>query len=317
MDQDRFVDAHDGIRLAVRDHGRAGEGRDLLLLHGAGTHLLSLTNLVRKLSEDDTVGGPLRIVTMDARWSGQSGDSPTYEWSDLVADVDAVIDQLGLEAPVVGGHSWGGMIAVWHAAERPGVASAAINIDGQGSGDPTLYDGLDEVAVQRAQAMLEAVNANPFEGAVLEGDATWLAEAREAVRTATEMAGVPTARVDEFTDRHFLELSPGRWRRHPSPTMMEGLRGDLRLFDLYRRVACPLLLFNCTAPNPPGLVPPELDALMAAYRRGLRRALGELAAEQPNVTVVELADQAHNDVLTGGARATAAAIRTFLASHTS
>ena len=48
---DGFADSHDGVRIAYRDHGGDG-GRDLLLLHGAGVHLLSLTNLVRKLQED-------------------------------------------------------------------------------------------------------------------------------------------------------------------------------------------------------------------------------------------------------------------------
>jgi pimeloyl-ACP methyl ester carboxylesterase len=314
MHDDGFVESHDGVRIAVRDYG--GSGRDLLLLHGAGAHLLSLTNLVRKLQEDEAIGGPLRIVTMDSRWSGQSGDSDTYDWADLVADVDAVIDGLGLRAPVVGGHSWGGMIAVHHAAARPGVASAAINIDGQGSGDPSLYDDLDQETMQRALDLQAARAADAFgSGRDNEGDAAWRASVWEAARAATAMSGVPADRVDEFTERHFLSVGPGRWRQHPSPTMMEGLQGDLRLFDVYRRVDCPLLLFNCTGPNPPGMLPPEMDELMAAYRRGLRRALAALADERPNVSVVELADAHHNAVLAGEARATAKAVRAFLAAH--
>jgi pimeloyl-ACP methyl ester carboxylesterase len=126
---------------------------------------------------------------------------------------------------------------------------------------------------------------------------------------------VPEARIDEFTERNFLALEEGRWRQHPSPTMMDGLQGDLRLFDLYRRVECPLLLFNCTGPTPEGILPPEMEALMAAYRRGLRRALAELAAEQPNVSVVELPDAHHNAVLTGEARAASKEVRAFLAAH--
>jgi pimeloyl-ACP methyl ester carboxylesterase len=313
MQTDGFVDSHDGVRIAYRDHG--GTGRDLVLLHGAGTHLLSLTNLVRKLQEDDEVGGPLRIVTMDSRWSGQSGDSDTYDWADLVADVDAVIAHLGLQAPVVAGHSWGGMIAAYHAALRPGVASAVVNIDGQGSGDPTLYDDLDEVTYERARAIQEAMSSEAYEGRVNEGDDEWRASVWEAARMATAMGGVPEHRIDEFTERHFVSLGPGRWRQHPSRTMMDGLQGDLRLFDLYRRVACPLLIFNCTGAMPSGMMPPELEALMAAYRRGLRRALAALAEEQPNVSVVELPEAHHNAVLTTEARATAKEVRAFLAAH--
>jgi pimeloyl-ACP methyl ester carboxylesterase len=314
MHTDGFVDSKDGVRIALRDHGGPEGARDLLLLHGAGTHLLSLTNLVRKLQEDDTIGGPLRIVTMDSRWSGQSGDSDTYDWADLVADADAVIDQLGLSSPVLAGHSWGGMIAAHHAATRPGVASAAINIDGHGSGDRTLYDGLDEQAVLRAEAM-QAAQIAGMAGADNEGDDQWRASVWEAARTATEMNGIPSHRVDEFTERHFVEVEPGRWRRHPSPTMMTGLQGDLRLFDVYRRVECPLLIFNCSAPTPEGMLPPELDALMVAYRRGLRRALTALAEERPNVKVAELPDAHHNAVLAEHARGTAKEVRAFLAAH--
>src|SRR5688572_18815296 len=107
---DLFVDAHDGIRLAVRDHG--GDGRPLVLLHGAGTHLLSLEQLAANLSD-------FRVVATDVRWSGWSGDSPVYDWRDLVRDVESVIDALSLDAPVVAGHSWGGMIAAHYGVAHP------------------------------------------------------------------------------------------------------------------------------------------------------------------------------------------------------
>ena len=302
MPEDRFVDAHDGVRIAVRDHG--GSGPDLVLLHGAGGHLLSLFNLVRKLEDG------FRVVTVDARWSGQSGDSDTYRWEDLVADVEAVIAQLGLRDAVVAGHSWGGMIAAHYGAAHP-EAPAVINLDGQGSGDDSLYDGLTPEEVAETRSRLEELNQANVP-TVFEGDADWHATARAEVRAMTELMGVPAPMVDEWTDRNFVEVEPGRWRRHPTPTLMTGLQGDLRLFDLYRRVDCPLQVFNCTAADPS--IPPELGPLMAAYRRGLTRALGDLAAERPNVDVVVLPDQTHNGILAGGAKVAAAEMRRFLAS---
>ena len=299
MHRDLFADARDGIRLAVRDHG--GQGPDLVLLHGAGSHLLSLFNLPRKLEDG------FRVVTMDARWSGQSGDSERYDWDDLVADVDAVIEQVGLTDPVVAGHSWGGMIAAFYGAAHP-EAPGVINLDGHGRGDPSLYDGVTEEEYERADALVQA-NA-PLPTGDLEGDADWLTSARADVRAMNEAVGVPPDLVDEFTDRSFVEVSPGRWRRHPSPRLFEGLRGDLQLFGLYRRIECPLQIFNCTADTPG--VPPELHDFMAAYRRGLSKALGQLAAERPNVDVVELPDQHHNSVLAGGAKVAAEEIRRFV-----
>lgn len=300
--EDRFVVAHDGIPIAVRDHG--GDGPDLLLLHGAGTHLLSLFNLVRKLE------GDFRVVTMDARWSGQSGDSDPYDWHDLVLDVDAVVDQLGLSRPVVGGHSWGGMIAAHWGATHP-EARAVVNIDGHGPGDRSLYDGISAEDHAEASARMVAM-AEPAP-AVAEGDATWLERARAEVRAMTEAMGVPAGLVDEFADRHFVEVAPGRWRRHPSRQLFEGLQGDQRMFDVYRRVECPLQIFNCTADTPG--YPEELQGFMRAYRRGLGRALRDLAAERPAVDVVELAQFHHNGILAGGARTAAAEVVRFVGEH--
>ena len=300
MPADRFVDSPDGIRIAVRDHG--GAGPDVLFLHGAGSHLLSLFNLVRKLEDD------FRVVTMDARWSGQSGDADTYDWDDLVGDVEAVIEQLGLARPVVGGHSWGGMIAAYYGAAHP-EARGVINLDGHGPGDPSLYDGVSADEHAAATARIQAT-APPLP-TDNEGDAAWLASARTAGRAMSELLGVPAELLDEFTDRNFVEVEPGRWRRHPSPTLMTGLQGDLRLFDLYRRVECPLQIFNCTGAAP-GL-PEDMVAFMAAYRRGLTRALHELAESRPNVDVVVLPEFHHNGVLARGAKVAAAEIRRFIA----
>ena len=300
MHEDRFVDTHDGIRLAVRDHG--GDGPDLLLLHGAGSHLLSLFNLVRKLE------GEFRVVTMDARWSGQSGDADRYDWDDLVHDVEAVIDQFGLERPIVGGHSWGGMIAAYYGAAHP-EARGVVNLDGHGGGDRTLYDGIDGEAAERARDRIQASVPSLGEH---EGDEAWHATQRDLDRSMMATM-VPADLLEEFVDRSFVEVSPGRWRRHPSPTLLSGLQGDLQLFALYRRIDCPLQVFNCTAPAV-GLPTEELAPIMAAYRRGLTRALRQLAEERPDVDVVELPDVDHNGVLARGAKAAAAEISRFAAS---
>lgn len=297
---DLFLEAHDGIRLAVRDHG--GDGRPLVLMHGAGTHLLSLENLAAELA------GDFRVVTMDARWSGWSGDSPVYDWDDLVADVESVIAGLALDAPVVAGHSWGGMIAAHYGAAHP-EAPAVINLDGHGSGNQSLFEGLsaEEYAVGLAvHAELVAAMAP----AVTSGDADWYADALAASIEVCRAMRVPEDRVVEFAERGFVQREDGTYAARPSAVMMTGLQGDLGLLDLYRKVQCPLLVLNCTKPQR-GL-PDQLDAFMAAYRRGLGRALDELAAAHPNIAISHHDDVDHQSIVGKHAPLVAEVMRTFV-----
>jgi pimeloyl-ACP methyl ester carboxylesterase len=298
--RDLEVTAHDGISLAVRDHG--GDGSPILLLHGAGTHLLSLEPLAAALA----VAGH-RVVTMDQRWSGQSGDSDRYSWDDLVGDVESVLDALDLGDAAIAGHSWGGMIATHYGARHP-EARAVINLDGHGPGDASLYDGADPSA-------LDALNrqvAEPPSWLGRAGDDAWKAAELVKARATHRATGVPDADLDAFAERSFLPLVDGRWRRHPSRPMYEGLTGDLRMFDLYRRVDAPLLVVVTGGAD---WGPPAAADLMAAYRRGVVRALAELTAERSNVAFADLPEIDHAGLVGRHAPVVAALITELLDSH--
>lgn len=298
MPEDLTIVSHDGLRLAVRDHG--GPGRPIVLMHGAGTHLLSLETLAPHLL-------PYRIVAMDQRWSGQSGDSDRYQWSDLAGDVAVVAAELGLGNPAVGGHSWGGMIALHYAAAYPD-APAVFNLDGHGSGDPSLYDGMSRDEATEAMAKLQAVEQGGV--ALEEGDAAWRDKKLAELRQMALLLRVPEDRADEFAARSLLAVGANRWRLHPSPVMFDGLWGDQRMFDLYRslRVRAMVLL----APRLPPAIPDDFAPLLASYRRGLARAFADLASEQDNVEVVTLEEAHHNSIVGRHAEATAAAVKAFL-----
>ena len=298
MAEDLTVVSHDGLRLAVRDHG--GPGRPLVLMHGAGSHLLSLETLAPHLL-------PYRVVAMDQRWSGQSGDSDRYRWSDLAGDVAAVASELGLGNPAVGGHSWGGMIALHYAAAHPDVP-AVFNLDGHGSGDPSLYDGMTEAQAAEAIQQLQSVEQA---GVVLEeGDAAWREKKLAELRQMALVLRVPEDRADDFAARSLMAVGEERWRLHPSPTMFEGLWGDQRMFDLYRSLTVPVMVL--LAPRLPPAIPEDFAPLLSAYRRGLARAFAQLAAVQDNIEVVTLEEAHHNSIVGRYAEATAAAVKTFL-----
>jgi pimeloyl-ACP methyl ester carboxylesterase len=301
---DLFVQAKGGIRLAVRDHG--GDGRPMLLMHGAGTHLLSVERLARILQ-------PLRVVTMDQRWSGQSGDSDAYSWDDLVSDVEAVIEGLDLENPVVAGHSWGGMIAAFYGVAHP-EAPAVINLDGHGPGDPSLYDGLSAEEVEEGLAMIEndmpRLDREMRQTDATEGDDTWKRETHARQQQHLVAMGVPEAAADAFAQRGFKADGPGRWRLRPDPVVLESLRADQKMFDVYRACEVPLLVV--LAPAPQAGLPEFAAPLMVAYRRGLARAFDELSRERPSVKVVTLENADHASITRADAPAVAAAMTAFL-----
>ncbi len=105
-----------GATVATRDYG--GDGPPLVLVHGLSSNLAIWDQVAPKLAKAH------RVVAYDQRAHGlsSSGDGD-FTFPALVADLAAVIDHFGLEAPVIVGHSWGASVALEHAATDtcPGV----------------------------------------------------------------------------------------------------------------------------------------------------------------------------------------------------
>jgi pimeloyl-ACP methyl ester carboxylesterase len=71
-----------------------------------------------------------RVVALDLRGCGASPVTEDgYDIPSLAADVGALCDDLGLEQPVLVGHSLGGMIGLELAAARPDLVGAVVGVD--------------------------------------------------------------------------------------------------------------------------------------------------------------------------------------------
>jgi pimeloyl-ACP methyl ester carboxylesterase len=78
----------------------------------------------------DHFAGTHRVTTLDLRGVGQSdGPDEGYSIPDLADDVAAFCSTVGIERPVVVGHSLGGMIAVELAGRYPTLPSALVLVD--------------------------------------------------------------------------------------------------------------------------------------------------------------------------------------------
>lgn len=96
----------------------------VVLLHGLTASGGCWTPLARALEHD------YDVVMPDARGHGASGSPPDgYGYDDHASDVIALIRELGLSAPVLLGHSMGGMTAAVVASRAPGMIRAVILAD--------------------------------------------------------------------------------------------------------------------------------------------------------------------------------------------
>lgn len=112
----------DGRALSYLDFG--GPGRPLLALHGGMSEGAAFAGLAAAL------GDHWRVVAPDQRGHGDSDRAPHYRREGYVADAVALLDHLGLHAPVVVlGYSLGGLNAYHLAAGHPERVGALIGVD--------------------------------------------------------------------------------------------------------------------------------------------------------------------------------------------
>lgn len=107
------------VPIHIRVH--PGTGPALVLIHG----ITSSGEVWSPVLE--ALGDAFTPVTIDLRGHGASGKPERgYLYDDYIDDLDRVLDALGLEHPLIAGHSLGGLIALWWAAKHPDRAPALV-----------------------------------------------------------------------------------------------------------------------------------------------------------------------------------------------
>ncbi len=250
-----------------------------MLLHGAGRTLADWELVAPVLAERH------RVVAMDLRGHGKSGGGDgDWTFAGAVADAAAVLEECGMPDAVVAGHSLGGMVAT-RCSEELGRVPGAVNLDGHGMGRPGQYVGMDRDYVVRrlaeAREFADAAMGRPLPEGGLEGVLAYNAAMAEEL-------GIPVGLLEAGVRRGMAENANGEVYLRPERVAGLGMQkamAEIDLFELYRRVRKPLLITRALRPNPPTPGMPWVDALMAAYVRGLHADLDELARTQPWVEV--------------------------------
>src|SRR5439155_19129846 len=95
-----------GVRIAGEG---AGEGPPIVLLHG-----LTATRRYVVMGSRFLERAGYRLISYDARGHGESSPAPdpsAYEYADMVADLEAVLEHAGVERAVLAGSSMGAATA--------------------------------------------------------------------------------------------------------------------------------------------------------------------------------------------------------------
>jgi pimeloyl-ACP methyl ester carboxylesterase len=234
----------DGIHLHARDWG--GGGQAVLLLHGLASNARIWDGVAPRL-----VGAGLRVVALDLRGHGDS-DQPAdgYGFDRVDRDLEAALAGLGLERPVVAGHSWGANVALRYAADRPGALAGLALVDGALLG-VTEWAGTTREEVRRRMAPPRfavpladwLARAGRFDPAG-SGGQPWV---RDHLRAGVEVDDRGVARA-RFRFEHHMQVVDALYDQWPP--------------DLYPLVGCPVLL--CVAGD---------DELAEAKRAAAGRAL--------------------------------------------
>ena len=167
----------------------AGDGRPIVLLHGLSATRRNVVQGSRHL-----IKRGYRLIAYDARGHGTSSPAESYEYSELVSDLEAVLAHLELERAALVGSSMGAATAMAFALEHPDRVPALVQITPAYTG----YARTADVAMEtweRLASELEAGGVDAFvEVAQPDGiPERWRKVAREATRQRMERHEHPEA----------------------------------------------------------------------------------------------------------------------------
>lgn len=158
---DRYIDTN-GIRLHYLDY--PGDGPILILMHGLTANAHAFEGLIRA-----GLSPRLRVLAVDLRGRGLSDhpDGP-YGIPDHVDDIVGMMDALGIEQAVVGGHSYGGLLTYYMAAHHAERVTKCVVMDAPAEVHPKILDqikpSLDRLGMTFPswQACLDHAKAMPY-----------------------------------------------------------------------------------------------------------------------------------------------------------
>ena len=219
--ESQFITANN-LTFHVEDWGLPGE--HVIMLHGLASNC-NIWNLVAPV-----LSNRYHILTIDQRGHGIS-DKPEqgYDFDTVTTDLYEIIKSLGIEHPLIVGHSWGADVALEFAVNFPTIARGLCFVDGGMIQPSARYNNLEEARENMAPPNFSGVSIDSF---------------RERGRSRNTNLGL-RIEADTVSLSNFEVLSDNTIT--PWLTMENHLRIIDALWDhdppkLYPKVNCPVLM---------------------------------------------------------------------------
>ncbi|MFB9903635.1 alpha/beta fold hydrolase [Allokutzneria oryzae] len=158
----RMVKLRDGLPrpgAEIRFVERGGGGPGVVFTHGAG-----MDHTMFEAQADAVERAGYRTVLWDMRGHGESELHPGAHFSaaDALADLTAVLDELGLERPVLVGHSLGGNLSQAFVREHAERVGGLIVVDSTWNAGP--LSRIERLGLRMAAPMLGLIPAAKLPG---------------------------------------------------------------------------------------------------------------------------------------------------------
>jgi pimeloyl-ACP methyl ester carboxylesterase len=219
----------------VRDWGAvagpAGATPPLALLHGLASNARIWDGVAAALLARSEPPGA-RVAAVDLRGHGDS-EQPDhgYDFASVTHDLEVALAALGIERPLLVGHSWGADVALRYAAGTGAPAAGLVLVDGAFMGISEWPGMSREMARRRLAPPRFAVRLEDWLGNAgrwlppgVDPAQTWV---RDFLRAGIEVDGDGIARARFHFDNH-MQVVDALYEQRPP--------------ELYPKVTCPVLL---------------------------------------------------------------------------
>lgn len=182
-----------------------------LLVHGLASNARLWDGVAERLVE---AGHP--CVTVDLRGHGRSSkpDGP-YDVPVVADDLAALIEEMGLDRPLVAGQSWGGNVVLELAARRPDLVGGIACVDGGWLEPSRQFPDWEACRAALAPPHLVGRQASEIEAHIRSAHPDWPETGIQGTLANFEVRADGTVAPWLTFERHMAVLR-GLWEHHPA-----------------------------------------------------------------------------------------------------